>query len=86
MTADDSKDSISRLTDSAETAMYEGDGTCMLRFYSSDGSTQLFSFSTKFEADGITFEEPNDQMFSFNSPIGACPNCEGFGKVIGIAL
>ena len=43
-----------------------------------------FSFSTKFEADGITFEEPNDQMFSFNSPIGACPNCEGFGKVIGI--
>ena len=84
MTADDSKDSISRLTDSAETAMYEGDGNCLLRFYSADGSTQLFSFSTKFEADGIKFEEPNDQMFSFNSPIGACPACEGFGKVIGI--
>lgn len=84
MTADDSKDSISRLIDSAETAMYEGDGTCMLRLYSADGSTQLFSFSTKFEADGIKFEEPNDQMFSFNSPIGACPQCEGFGKVIGI--
>ena len=84
MTASSEKDSVSRLTDSAETAMYEGDGACMLRFYSSDGSTQLFSFSTKFEADGITFEEPNDQMFSFNSPIGACPNCEGFGKVIGI--
>ncbi len=47
MTADDSKDSISRLTDSAETAMYEGDGNCLLRFYSADGSTQLFSFSTK---------------------------------------
>src|SRR5699024_3453788 len=46
--------------------------------------TKLFSFSTKFEADGLTFEEPNDQMFSFNSPIGACPVCEGFGKVIGI--
>ena len=75
---------ISRLTDSAETAMYEGDGSCMLRFYQSDGSTQLFTFSTKFEADGITFEEPNDQMFSFNSPIGACPECEGFGRVIGI--
>ena len=75
---------ISRLTDSAETAMYEGDGNCMLRFYLSDGSTQLFTFSTKFEADGITFEEPNDQMFSFNSPIGACPECEGFGRVIGI--
>ena len=75
---------ISRLTDSAETAMYEGDGSCMLRFHLSDGSTQLFTFSTKFEADGITFEEPNDQMFSFNSPIGACPECEGFGRVIGI--
>ena len=84
MAVADTKDAISRLTDSAETAMYEGDGTCMLRFYLPDGTTQLFSFSTKFEADGITFEEPNDQMFSFNSPIGACPTCEGFGKVIGI--
>ena len=84
MTSDTDQASISRLTDSAETAMYEGDGTCMLRFYSADGSTQLFTFSTKFEADGITFEEPNDQMFSFNSPIGACPTCEGFGRVIGI--
>ena len=84
MTVDNSQATISRLTDSVETAMYEGDGACMLRFYSSDGSTQLFSFSTKFEADGITFEEPTDQMFSFNSPIGACPTCEGFGKIIGI--
>ena len=84
MTVNNSQATISRLTDSAETAMYEGDGACMLRFYSSDGSTQLFSFSTKFEADGITFEEPTDQMFSFNSPIGACPTCEGFGKIIGI--
>ena len=84
MTADNEQASISRLTDSAETAMYEGNGSCMLRFYSSDGSTQLFSFSTRFEADGITFEEPTDQMFSFNSPIGACPTCEGFGKIIGI--
>ena len=84
MTADQDQASISRLTDSAETAMYEGNGSCMLRFYLPDGSTQLFSFSTKFEADGITFEEPTDQMFSFNSPIGACPTCEGFGKIIGI--
>ena len=84
MTSDTDQASISRLTDSAETAMYEGDGTCMLRFYSADGSTQLFTFSTKFEADGIAFEEPTDQMFSFNSPIGACPTCEGFGRVIGI--
>ena len=84
MTAAKSKDAISRLTDSAETAMYEGDGMCMLRFYQPDGTTRLHTFSTKFEADGMTFEEPNDQMFSFNSPIGACPVCEGFGKVIGI--
>ena len=84
MTADHDQASISRLTDSAETAMYEGNGSCMLRFYLPDGSTQLFSFSTKFEADGITFEEPTDQMFSFNSPIGACPTCEGFGRIIGI--
>ena len=84
LSVDDSKDSISRLTDSIETAMYEGDGNCLLRFYNDDGSTQLFTFSTKFEADGITFEEPSDQMFSFNSPIGACPTCEGFGKVMGI--
>ena len=84
MTASSEKDSVSRLTDSAETAMYEGDGTCMLRFFLSDGTTKLHTFSTKFEADGIKFEEPNDQMFSFNSPLGACPECEGFGKVIGI--
>ncbi len=78
------KESISRLTDSVETAMYEGDGACMLRFYRADGSTSLYRFSSKFEADGITFEEPNDQMFSFNSPLGACPECEGFGRIIGI--
>ncbi len=78
------KDAISRLTDSAETAMYEGDGNCILRFYTEDGKSELHTFSTKFEADGIVFEEPSDQMFSFNSPIGACPECEGFGKVIGI--
>ena len=84
LTASHEKDAISRLTDSAETAMYEGDGACLLRFYQADGSTSLYRFSTKFEADGMTFEEPTDQMFSFNSPIGACPKCEGFGRVIGI--
>ena len=84
MSCDDTKDAISRLTDSAETAMYEGDGACLLRFYLPDGTTKLHTFSTKFEADGMKFEEPNDQMFSFNSPIGACPTCEGFGKIIGI--
>ena len=75
------KDAVSRLTDSAETAFYEGGGEMMLRFIP-DGDTH--SFSTRFEADGITFEEPSDSMFSFNSPAGACPECEGFGKIIGI--
>jgi excinuclease ABC, A subunit len=81
MSCDDSKDTISRLTDSAETAFFEGNGQCLLRFYPS-GILHMFSF--RFEADGITFEEPSDNLFSFNSPIGACPKCEGFGKVIGI--
>ena len=84
MSCDDSKDALSRLTDSAETAMFEGDGMCLLRFYQPDGESRLHAFSTKFEADGIKFEEPTDQMFSFNSPVGACPTCEGFGKIIGI--
>lgn len=83
MVCDNSKDSISRLTDSVETAFYEGNGTCLLRFYPEEGPI-MHSFSKKFETDGIVFEEPTDQMFSFNSPIGACPKCEGFGKVIGI--
>ncbi len=81
MACDDSKDSLSRLTDSLETAFYEGDGTCMLRFYPAE---ILHVFTKKFEADGITFEEPTEQLFSFNSPLGACPECEGFGRVIGI--
>lgn len=75
------KDDIARLTDSAESAMYEGDGACRLIFLPSNIA---FDFSSRFEADGMTFEEPNDNMFSFNSPMGACPTCEGFGSVIGI--
>ena len=81
LSVDDSKDTVSRLTDSAETAFYEGDGCCRIMFMPSMIS---YDFSTKFEADGITFEEPTDNMFSFNSPVGACPDCQGFGSVIGI--
>ena len=81
MSVDKGKDAISRLIDSAETAMYEGNGMCRLEF---PPSGIAYDFSTRFEADGITFEEPNDNMFSFNSPLGACPQCEGFGRVIGI--
>ena len=75
------KGDIARLVDSAESAMYEGDGACRLIFLPSNIT---YDFSSRFEADGITFEEPNDNMFSFNSPMGACPTCEGFGSVIGI--
>ena len=64
-----------------ETALFEGDGECLLRFYP---EKNLEHFSTRFEADGITFEDPSDNLFSFNSPVGACPRCEGFGKVMGI--
>jgi len=81
LVVDSSKDGVSRLTDSVETALFEGDGECLLRFYP-DGA--LERFSTRFEADGIKFEDPSDNLFSFNSPVGACPKCEGFGRVIGI--
>ena len=77
----DDKGDISRLTDSTETAFYEGDGACRLLFLPSNIA---YDFSTRFEADGITFEEPSDNMFAFNSPLGACPTCEGFGSIIGI--
>lgn len=78
---DDTPNAISRLVDSAETAFYEGQGECRLMVYPS-GIT--YDFSMRFEADGMTFEEPSDQLFSFNSPAGACPECQGFGKIIGI--
>ncbi|MCI5709861.1 MAG: excinuclease ABC subunit UvrA [Prevotella sp.] len=81
LSADNSKDSISRLTDSAETAFYEGDGLCRLLLLPANIP---YDFSTRFEADGIRFEEPSDNMFAFNSPAGACSTCEGFGHVIGI--
>ena len=73
------RDTLSRITDSVETALYEGEGVCYIEM---DGITR--SFSNKFEADGILFEVPSINMFSFNSPVGACPACEGYGKVLGI--
>ena len=80
MSVDDSKDGIARLVDSAETAFFEGHGELRLLF----PPTMFYDFSMKFEADGMSFEEPTDQMFSFNSPAGACPECQGFGRIIGI--
>ena len=81
LSADNTPDNIARLVDSAETAFYEGNGSCRLLF---PPSNIFYDFSMKYEADGMTFEEPNDNMFSFNSPVGACPECQGFGRVIGI--
>lgn len=73
----------SRVADSLETAFFEGHDACRVRFYLSE-SVVVKDYSKKFEADGITFEEPTDLMFSFNNPMGACPTCEGFGKILGI--
>lgn len=81
MSTSSNKDAISRLTDSAETAFYEGNGICRIVFFPSNIT---YDFSTKFEADGIEFKRPNDNMFAFNSPAGACPECEGYGKIMGI--
>ncbi len=75
--------SLSRLTDSVETAFYEGKHACSVEMFTPKG-TVFQSFSDRFEADGMVFEEPSDLMFSFNSPAGACPTCEGFGRVIGL--
>ena len=81
LSAKNEKDVIARLVDSAETAFYEGGGEMMLLFLP-DG--EMENFCTRFEADGMTFEEPSDNLFAFNSPVGACPECEGFGKIMGI--
>lgn len=75
------EDTQNRIADSLQTAFYEGKGECVL---SINGSTDYKSFSNRFEADGIVFEDSNVHTFSFNNPLGACPTCEGFGKVIGI--
>ncbi len=81
LSVSNTKEAVSRLTDSVETAFFEGDGECLLRFYP---SRLINHFSVRFEADGITFQEPDDNMFSFNSPMGACPECGGIGMTLGI--
>ncbi|HMP92005.1 MAG TPA: excinuclease ABC subunit UvrA, partial [Phnomibacter sp.] len=75
-----SEDDLHRLHDSIDTAFYEGEGECYLQ---PEGQT-LMTFSNRFELDGLKFEEPVPNLFSFNNPYGACPVCEGFGQVLGI--
>ena len=81
--ARDDDEMRSRLGDSVAQALAYGDGVCHVVVQQEDGD-RVVSFSTRFEADGITFEQPNEHMFSFNNPLGACPVCEGYGKVTGI--
>lgn len=78
------KEDDMRILDSLQTAFYEGREECVIKAWNADGSVTEQIFSKRFEADGIQFQEPSDLMFNFNNPIGACPECEGFGKVVGI--
>ncbi|HWR99314.1 MAG TPA: excinuclease ABC subunit UvrA, partial [Prolixibacteraceae bacterium] len=77
------EDFSSRIADSVQTAFFEGKGECITRIEHND-LRETKRFSNRFEADGITFEEPTLHLFSFNNPVGACPLCEGYGKTIGI--
>ena len=80
---DDNPENQSRILDSLELAFHEGKGTCNIIHIKEDKSS-LKSFNNLFIKDGIVFEEPSLDFFSFNSPYGACKKCEGFGKVMGI--
>lgn len=77
------KDELSRLADSIETAYFEGHDECVIKIWTDEEVSER-SYSKRFSADGIEFREPSDLMFNFNNPYGACPTCEGFGKVLGI--
>lgn len=72
-----------RIADSAQIAFFEGEGECMLEYLSGEEKRQIH-FSSRFELDGMSFEEPSVNLFTFNNPYGACKACEGFGSVIGI--
>ncbi len=76
-------DGLSRAADSAQTAFQTGKGYCQV-VVTGENDIRRVAFSNKFEEDGIQFEEPNEYLFSFNNPLGACPVCEGYSKIIGI--
>lgn len=83
-TADNNnEDNTTRIYDSIQTAFYEGNGECIVEIHFSN-EVKEHRFNNRFELDGITFEEPSVNFFSFNNPIGACKYCEGYGSVIGI--
>lgn len=79
----DDEDNVTRIYDSIQTAFYEGNGECIVEIHTAKGAKE-HRFNNRFELDGITFEEPSVNFFSFNNPVGACKHCEGYGSVIGI--
>lgn len=81
----DNSEFLSRLSDSIENAFYEGEGSAILVNETLNKDKKEYFFSNRFEEDGILFEEPTPELFDFNSPTGACPTCEGFGKTVGIS-
>ena len=80
----DDEDTVFRLSDSVQTAFFEGEGDCFVYAEQEDGTFSRNQYSDRFELDGMTFTEPSVNFFSFNNPYGACQTCEGFGKVLGI--
>ena len=82
--ADGEQTTLNRFADSVQTAFFEGKGECRLIVTPPNAATEVYIFSERFEADGITFVEPSEHLFDFNNPLGACPTCGGFGNVIGI--
>ncbi|MEP6512952.1 MAG: excinuclease ABC subunit UvrA [Parafilimonas sp.] len=84
VTKDFDEDDLHRIADSIGIAFYEGEGEMDIEINPASGLQNLLHFSNKFELDGITFEEPVPNLFSFNNPFGACPTCEGFSLVLGI--
>ena len=77
-------DEVSRVADSVETAFFEGHDTAVLVVWDDGGTPHRHEYSHRFEADGIEFVEPSEQLFNFNNPYGACTVCEGFGKTVGV--
>ena len=79
------EDTVGRLSDSVSKAFDYGKGVCRVIFHGAQrGEYEIRDFSSRFEADGMSFEQPTEHMFSFNNPLGACPLCEGYGKITGI--
>ncbi|MDR0566618.1 MAG: excinuclease ABC subunit UvrA [Prevotellaceae bacterium] len=82
------EEALNDIGDSVQTAFFEGNGNILVADFpvtsSGGGMPAGAPFSSRFEADGITFEQPSEHLFSFNNPLGACRRCEGYGKVIGI--